>query len=301
MNDRPVFIAGLDRSGKTRMRLAVDAGASIAMARRGELWTHHLRRYGDLGRDDAARRAVDGVLADRHVAELVTDADALLRGLLDGPRTYAHLFALIGRQHADSRGMTRWGDQTALLERHADEIFDAFPGARVVHMIRDPRDRYASAMASGGIGRGGVGAAGDAWNESAALATRNEHRHAGRYHIIRFEDLALRPDETVARVLDVLDAEPGSNRPKIATGEAEVGIYRTLLSRRHVVLMQSLVADGMTRFGYAADDVPLGRMDAWRLRLLDRPRSSAVMWLRRQRRSHVRGKVGPAVSGRASS
>ena len=279
MTDRPVFIAGLDRAGKTPMRIAVERSASIALARRAELWTHHHARHGDLADDTVASRAVAAILRDRHVADQVHDGARLERELLDGPRTYAHFFALIGRQHAEQAGRARWGDQTALIERSASEILDAFPHACFVHMIRDPRDRFAASLTGGGIGRGGASAACEAWLESVSLAEMHTAAHPDRYLVVRFEDLAHDPRSTLDQVLAFIGEPllaPDAAVPVSGKLAAGVGMYADLLPARAVALIESRCGTTMLRHRYVPDEPALGRFDRLRLTLLDRPLGTAT-------------------------
>ena len=280
MTDRPVFIAGLDRAGKTPMRIAIENSASIAMARRAELWTHHLTHHGDLADDTVASHAVAAVLEDRHVAAQVHDPARLERDLLAGPRTYAHLFALIGRQHAEQTGRARWGDQTALIERHAPEILETYPEARFVHMIRDPRDRFAASLAEGGIGRGGASPACEAWLESVRLGEMHVASYPDRYLIVRYEELAHDPRSTLDQVLSFI-GEPllvaGASIPVSAELTSRVGMYRDALSARAVTLIEVRCGPVMVRHRYLPDAPALGPVDRVRLALLDRPVAAATL------------------------
>lgn len=299
IDDRPVFIAGLDRTGKTPMRIAIEERASIAIARRAELWTHHVGRYGSLADDGRARAAVDALLNDAHVAALLDDADALLEDLLKGPRTYAHLFAIIGRQHARRSGRRRWGDQTALLERRAPEILEAFTAAVIVHMIRDPRDRYAASARAGGVGRGGVGRAIEEWLESVSLAERHATRWPDRYLIVRFEDLAVDPEKTLRDVMEAI-GEPSSRTasvvvaPELATG---IGLHAQL-ARRTIALIERRCGEEMARHRYEAAAPTLSVSDWLRVALLDRPTSAATGFVHRRRAAATRRQSERAVIGR---
>jgi hypothetical protein len=297
VTDRPVFVAGLDRTGKTPMRIAIESRASIAMSRRANLWTHHRGRYGALDDDARARLAVAGLLRDRHVAALVHDADALLSAILAGPRTYAHLYALVGRQHAERAGRERWGHQEALLERHAPEILEAYPAARIVHMIRDPRDRYAAALRDGAVGRAGPGGAADRWRESVSLAGRHAAAWPDRYLVVRYEDLALEPVATVGRVMAFIGEPAGPSAAQAApipAGLAHgVGLHGRLPSRT-IALIQERCAVPMARHGYELVAADLTATDRVGMALVDRPRAAATAAFQRLRG----GADGPRTHGR---
>ena len=301
MIDNPVFIAGLDRTGKTPMRIAIESMAPIAMSRRAELWTYHLGRHGSLERDDGAKRAVDALLRDRHVAALVEDADALLAELLSGPRTYPRLFALVGRQHARQSGRSRWGDQTALLERRVPEILGAFERASIVHMIRDPRDRYAAARRAGGIGRSGVGGAVEEWLESIGLAERHAATWPARYLIVRFEDLATGPVATMARVMRLIGEQstptPAVSVPVSPELAAGIGLHADL-PRRAVALIESRCGGAMARHGYQSVLPTLSATERLGAALVDRPMSAVAGMAHRLRSRPARRRLDRAVIGR---
>lgn len=301
VTDDPVFIAGLDRTGKTPMRIAIESLAPIAMSRRAELWTHHFERYGSLEHDDGARRAVDALLRDRHVAALVDDADALRSDLLAGPRTYPRLFALVGRQHARRSGRSRWGDQTALLERRAPEILAAFEGASIVHMIRDPRDRYAASRRARGIGRSGVGGAIEEWLESVGLAEQHAASWPSRYLIVRFEDLATDPATTMRQVMRLIGAHPTASltdsvrvSPDLAAG---IGLHAGL-PRRAVALIERRCGPAMARHGYEPVLPILSATERLGAALVDRPLSAVAGLAHRLRSRPARRRLDRAVVGR---
>jgi hypothetical protein len=200
--EQPIVICGLDRTGKTALRVALGAHPSLAMARRLDLWTGIYGRFGDLTDDRNARRLADALLiGNRHLVHQLVDPNRLVDRILSGPRSYGSAFAEIGTQLAEHAGKLRWGEQAALAERQADTIFTTFPEARMIHMLRDPRDRYA-AIARSASRRGGVGPATGAWLESVALAARNERRHPGRYLVLRIEDLLARPEAILREACD---------------------------------------------------------------------------------------------------
>lgn len=298
MIDHPVFVAGLDRTGKTPMRISLEARADIAFSRRTELWTHHFGRYGDVALDRYARRAVNALIKDRHVASLLVDPRRLISDFLAGPRSYGQLFALVGRQHAERTGSSRWGDQTALVERYADTILECFPNAKFIHMVRDPRDRYAAASDSAGVGYGGLGAACAAWNESSALAQSNAAAHGTSYLVVRYEDLAQEPAATISRALEHIGATSSLGQPPLPSQalSAGVGVHRDAIPPRSIALIEAAAHDGMRAFGYRPTTADLGPTDRIRLALIDRPWARATgtasrlatVWRRAQRRTVAR-------------
>jgi O-antigen/teichoic acid export membrane protein len=197
----PVFVGGLDRSGKSTMSAFLTSHSSIAVPEIGtNMWTYFYGRFGDLAATENRERCLDAMLAYTHVQALEPDVTRIREEFTTGPRTYAALFELFHRHYAERQGKPRWGVQTGLVERYAEELFEAYRDVRIIHMVRDPRDRYEGSLALWPGGRGGAGAATARWRYSMDLAARNARRHPGRYTVVRFEDLVAHPEQTLRDV-----------------------------------------------------------------------------------------------------
>ena len=219
MSDGPVLIGGLAFSGKTPLRIALSAHPRMVLTRGSALWRRHAHRYGDLDRAANLQRCLSALVADPAAAVLAPDRAGIERELAGGARTYARLFAIVHRQHAERMGRPRWGEQMGMLERHADEVLAAWPTAQVIHMLRDPREWHAAAASTHRQLPGRLGREIARWRTSAELATRHLQRHAGRYRVVRFEALRDDPAGTVSAVLRFLHERPHP----VAGGPAQPG------------------------------------------------------------------------------
>ncbi|MGH9215236.1 MAG: sulfotransferase family protein [Acidimicrobiales bacterium] len=274
----PVFVAGLERTGTSLMYALLASHPRIAMTRRTNLWTHFYGQYGDLGDDANLERCLDTMMRYRRIVKLRPDRERLRHEFRTGERTYGRLFALLSQQHAERLGKPRWGDKSLNTERYARPIFDAYPDARILHMIRDPRDRFASSLTRWQRRRGGIGAGTAEWLASARLALRNARDHPDAYRLIRYETVVSAPEQSMRDVCDFID-EPfapemlslqgapqfsgrGSNssygqRAPGTITTTSVGRFRDVLSPRQVAFVQRLAGDQMAHFGYEPDPVPL--------------------------------------------
>jgi hypothetical protein len=116
----------------------------------------------------------------------------------------------------DSSKHLCWMEKTSSSEIYAHTIFKWFPNARFLHLLRDPRDNYAS-LKSGWenryskrvdnvgfllqsmINRGKL---------SMELAESNRRRYGDeRYMVVRYEDLTTDPDSTLKSVCAFLGIE----------------------------------------------------------------------------------------------
>jgi O-antigen/teichoic acid export membrane protein len=203
-----VYIGGLDRSGKTTMAAFLTSHPAIAVPDVGSnMWTYFYGRFGDLAKPANLDRCLDSMLQYTHVRYLEPDADRIRREFVNGPRTYAALFSLFLDHWLERQGKPRWGVQTGLIERYSERIFEATPDAKVIHMLRDPRDRYEGSLELWPDGRGRAGGATARWTYSARLAERHVRRHPDNYTVVRYEDLVLRTEPTLRHVCSFLDIE----------------------------------------------------------------------------------------------
>ena len=111
--DGPIYIAGLDRTGKTTLRSYLASHSRIAIPDVGSnMWTYFYDRYGDLADDANLERCLDAMVRYKHVAFLRPDRARISQEFQAGQRTYARLFSLFLRHYAEGQGKPRWGAQT---------------------------------------------------------------------------------------------------------------------------------------------------------------------------------------------
>ncbi|HUP76694.1 MAG TPA: sulfotransferase [Acidimicrobiales bacterium] len=298
----PIYIGGLDRSGKTTMRAFLASHSNIAIPAVGSnMWTYFYRQFGDLGHAENFERCLAAMLRYKHVAFLKPDPDRLRREFAEGAPTYARMFELFLVHFAEREGKPRWGVQTGLIERYADELFAAHPGVKIIHMIRDPRDRYDASIAKWPKGKGRAGGAVARWRYSAKLAERHAQRHPDAYLIVRFEDLIRRPEPTVRDVCAfigeqfepsmmrmggaekhralLLDGRTSSDAPILS--DRFIGQFRRSVSKPDIAFIQLHTAGPMRAHGYEPDPLDFTRAARLRFACYDWPNQLArmVAWL----------------------
>lgn len=303
MERGPIYIAGLERSGTSLIFALLASHPNIAMTRRTNLWTHFYRQYGDLSDPVNFEHCLGTMMRYKRLIKLQPNPNRLRDDFWGGEPTYARLFALLEEHHAERLGKRRWGDKSLNTERYAEPIFESYPQARIIHMIRDPRDRFASSLARWKVRRGGVGAGSAEWLASARLALNNQRRYPDSYKVIRYESIATNPDETIREVCDFIGEpftpemlnmqgaptfrEKGSNSsygqrdPGVISPDS-IGRFRQVLTPLQIAFIQVSAGRMMDVFGYERDGqnlsipqrlrlgltVPLesSRLIAWRIR-----------------------------------
>jgi hypothetical protein len=283
MTGTPIFIAGPDRSGTTLLFALLASHPNISMVRRTNMWRYFHNRYGDLRQVENFDRCFSDMLRYNRIQTfLKPDAKRIRREFWLEEPTYGRLFSLFHQQHAESLGKTRWGDKSLHTEHYVERVFAEFPDAKILHITRDPRDRYASVRKRHGRDVPRLGGANGRWLFSMNKALENRKRYPDRYKIIRFEDLASDPEGTMKNVCAFIGEEyspemltmngaadhanSGGNSSfgKIEPGKISqkpIGRYREVLSNIEIAYIQMFTGKFMRQLGYERDSVKLSAVE----------------------------------------
>lgn len=278
MERAPIFVAGLERSGTSLMFALLASHPNIAMTRRTNFWTHFHNQYGDLKEPTNFERCLSDMMRYKRVIRLKPDPDRIRREFWQGEPSYGRLYALLEEHYAEKIGKPRWGDKSLNTERYADAIFKAYPNAKFIHIIRDPRDRYASALTRWKVNRGGVGAGTAVWLSSVGMAKRHEQRYPENYMIVRYETLVRQPEETMLEICKFIDEaytplilkldgvdrfrDEGGNSSygQIKPGRIStdsIGRFRQVMTKGQIMFMQTLAKQDMLEYNYLMEPIKL--------------------------------------------
>jgi hypothetical protein len=265
----PIVLAGIDRSGIGILGELLDAHPDVATIRRANFWSFFADRFGDLADAQALDSCLAAMMSYTRIGRLGLDADALRETFQTGDRTYARLFRLVGEHHAARQGKTRWCDKSLGAERHADEIMSAYPDATMIHVVRDPRDRFASQADHRSAGLGGVGSGTAAWSWSAEMARRSTERYPDRYRAVRYEDLVAAPETTLQALCDHVGLPFSTSMVQAAVGDGRqlhsgsVGRHTSDLTTGQIRFIERMAAAEMARWAYEPGRPQWSRSQRW--------------------------------------
>lgn len=152
---RPLFLGGCPRSGTTLLRAILDNHPEMAIPPETNfvlpLW-HERTRFGDL-REPAHRRAVAEWIftperGGPRVRGDVPRRKAVAR-VVAAPPTAGGVAAACFGLYAERTGKPRWGDKRPRYAMHLRAVFELFPDAQFVNIVRDPRAAVASQIPMG--------------------------------------------------------------------------------------------------------------------------------------------------------
>jgi hypothetical protein len=223
--DKPIFIGGLQRSGTSLMRAILGSHPTLAIYKSDlPLWTKFYKQYKDSNLNDLDFRVrlLDEIVSDRKslkIIGLTFNSQEILDSLQNESHvTFGILFQHLLRQYAKLIGRPRWGLKTPHNEFWTDEIFAAYPDAKMIHIIRDPRD-VAVSVDSRGWDKP-LEKTCRKWQQSAQLGKINSEKYADSYMVVRYEDLVRNPESTTQKVCDFVKLD---YTPDLLKMDAQLG------------------------------------------------------------------------------
>lgn len=302
---KPIFIAGLDRSGTSLIYAFLSSHPNISMVRRTNMFRYFYGRYGDLSDPVNFERCLDKMTHYKRIVKLNPDPERIRKDFQAGEKSYGRLFALFHEHHAERAGKQRWGDKSLYVERFMPNIIKEFPDAKILHMIRDPRDRYSSVKKRYKTDRGRVGSATGKWRYSSSLAKRNQEYYPRNYSVVTYESLVEQPEVTLGNICEFIGEpyvpemlamrgapelrEMGGNSSfdRFEPGEIStksVGRYRSAITSSEILFIQLHASRLMQVYGYPKEDIDLSFRARLRFDFIDRPINLVRMfsWLFRE-------------------
>jgi hypothetical protein len=303
------FIVGCGRSGTTLLQAILLGHPDIAIPPE----TKFLAKFGTrlsggrgLANDAAFRRALEAVTIDQRRKGLSFDSAAFVAYAERSPRTWEGILLAILAAVADRAGKPRAGEKSPSHTPWIARLAEAFPHAKFLHTIRDPRAVMLSRI-NAPFTSGMIGTEVKRWRE-AALAHRTHAEALGpsRYLAIRYEQLVNDPAVHIRAVCDFLglDASPVMFTPHMRddkgfpTHAAEwmgntmrpifvesVERWRTRLTSTQVAMIEHALRDEMLALGYE----PIGAKAGFvRTRLLASQAVGKSIYFRRKLRRGLR-------------
>jgi hypothetical protein len=276
--DRPIFIVGTERSGSNLLRLILNTHPAIAVPHPPHI-VRYLgpteEQYGDLSKDACFRQLAQDVvrLVRAHINpwEIPIDAERLVAHA--PTRTVFGLYVALYEQYREWSGKPRWGCKSTFMIEHTDTVLANFPAARIIHLVRDPRDVAASSLTSVFNPCHPYHTA-HVWSAQQRLGSACLAKHPMNTRCIRYEDLVADPCATIARICEFLEETPDPamlaffkteaaqrgarlceswRRTAEPIDSASSGRYRSALSPFGIRLVEAITRPQMRQFGYQPD------------------------------------------------
>ena len=277
---QPVFLVGPPRSGTTLVQLLISAHPAFFSAPETHFFTYVLEPIKDWTHSKLSLEQLDVVfeqLAAKPMLKLGEDFQSYIRQKadIDGIAPSAFLNELMVYLGNSGKESIRWVEKTP---RHAlciPQILTMFPGAKVVAVVRDPRDVASSPSPFGRfdskiqLKKYRLSRA-ELWNRIVKTVIQlmpNDH-----ILIIRYEDIVEDPLLSLDKIMRFLGEEsypatldtfsdnyeqvvlPEENQHKKLCSTGQIvdrrGIWKTRMSLEEARLVETICEPLMVEFGY---------------------------------------------------
>ena len=217
--DVPVFIVGVARSGTTLLAAMLSAHSRLDCGPESRFFA----RYPHLDAGTRARLldpvtwprpAVDFIASLRNQGHAVNELFGLTLAQIDAylagqPPSLAAMLTALTALHAQAAGKARWMEKTPRHLLMTDALWRHWPAARVIRIVRDPRD-VALSLARMPFAKDSV--VGNLVRvDHDDRISRERIETDPRAMTLRYEDLVTQPERELRRVCEFLgeEYEPG--------------------------------------------------------------------------------------------
>ena len=210
LKDPPVFIVGMPRSGTTLVSMILNGHSRICITPETHYFDKFYRkgeRRGCTADEAAFERFVAYVTESSNIQQMGFTAEERSqlaeKILATGRRSHAVVLGTLLASYAATQEKSIVGEKTPKHILYTDAIFDAFPQARILHVVRDPRDVILSLRKVDWEVGNMLEHLGQ-WKQAIRVGMHAARVHAGRLMVVRYEDVLESPEQTVRDVCDFL-------------------------------------------------------------------------------------------------
>ena len=199
MKDSPFFIVGCGRSGTTLLRTMLNQHSQLAIPLESLFITDYLRAAPDTP-PDKFRKLITQEYEFHEWGIPFSPAD--FDGCVTALDFIDQAHALYMRQY----GKIRWGQKTPRFVRYGALLKQHYPGAKFIHVIRDPRAVVNSLIRSN-VHHSNALFAARRWLRDTSAGLKLEETYPGPRDVLRlrYEDFISHTAETLQQVCAFLD------------------------------------------------------------------------------------------------
>jgi len=273
-DSEPIFVVGAPRSGTTLLQLILDSHPDIAMNGEVHFFDQVLQLRAQIP-DLCAAGAVEHFFAQlpridafQYLPNLASQLGEVRARLASDARpTYERFFLYMLEAPALAAGAKRCGEKTPENIRYLPDLTRILPTAKIVHIVRDPRDVVSSLLKMPWAPQGVVANA-LKWKIDM-LFMRDFKRDGGRVHELRYEDLLEHPEATLHALCEFIGVswthqmlqfhsiahgrikdEPWKRGTSRQLNESARGRWRQDLSAGQVNVVEFVVRPFLEDYGY---------------------------------------------------
>jgi hypothetical protein len=271
----PIFVVGVGRSGTTLLASMLGAHPRLDCGPESRFFfglerTSERRILDDPDWPSEAVRFIGSLVTNAQPTHefFGIDLDAVRRYLRDRSPSVPAILESLTVQHARRAGKPRWVEKTTDHLVHVDRIRQHWPDARIIRIVRDPRD-VALSLRFVPWGSPSVIANLYFWADRDARSADFFERDGGSL-TVRYEDLLRDPRDVLARICDHVGesfdeamlstgesarlvagaGESWKAKARTAVDPTRLEVWRRELTESQRTVASVVCSDGLARYGY---------------------------------------------------
>lgn len=215
MSDREpifLFILGRGRSGTSLLQTILNSHPDISVAPEAQFIMFLKNRYANIKWDEEKIKAFHKDLwLEERLHNWHLDKNKLLEALLKRKEDagFPELCKEVYLQYAHARGKTKprvIGDKNPHYSLYGEQLKEIFPNALFIHLARDPRDTILS-FKQVSFDSNNTATLAYRWNIYNREISKFRNRYPHQFLYIRFEDLLIKPEETLTNICNFLGVQ----------------------------------------------------------------------------------------------
>jgi hypothetical protein len=265
----PIFIVGIPRSGTKLLRDLLNRHSDVAIpVSESHFIPYYFSRIGKFGDLSKASNFEafyidfsNTVFFQRLAQRRLSIPRDVCCGFVE-KWTYPGIIEGFYRAYAWQDGKSIWGDKTPAYLVHLPLLYSLFPEAKVIHIIRDPRDTCVSIHRIWGKN---IYRAAQKWHDNIEICRKSAIKYMNKQYLeIKYEDLLQNPTDVLTNVCQILDIEFEHNMlgleiPVEKFGDTHnclhivnnnYGKYKNYLTPLQIATIEAICGRLMHRFGY---------------------------------------------------
>lgn len=259
MHADPFFLVACGRSGTSLLRGLLNEHSRIAIPTESLFMIDYLRVRGKFDLDEL----IDLLVDEPEIAEWgLTVTGQELRGFQD----ITDILRALHTKYAASKRADVWGQKTPRIIRNLGLVGEAFPEARFIHLVRDPR-AVVNSLINSDVHRSTAYHGSRRWSMDVSAGLAYEDAHPERILRVRYEDLVRDTASTLEGVLDFLDLEFEANMTESQTGLEE---YSAFYDNIHKNLARGVSDEHVKKWQHQLDPQEIAVIESITGKLMDR-------------------------------
>lgn len=269
---RPIFVTGCDRSGTTFLASLLGGADGVVVTPESQFFHQFIGYFMNDELTVSDRERLFNLLINNWRLKIwgIESLSEELMNMSSDKNTFRsivdNIIYMYDRQNYGGANSV-WVDHTPSHVRFLDRIFEVYPDAKIIHIVRDGR-AVAASFKKLSWGPNTPLKAAEFWSHKVGIGAIAELVYTNKLIRVKYEDIVMDAENTLPSICDFLEipymdsmlAGNGFKTPKYtihqhqqvggAPNQERVNSWKHVLTNREIEIFEYLSGDVLSYFGY---------------------------------------------------